>query len=56
MAHHTDRPHPPFHHAPTYQLLLLVPELKYVVGSVVLPVLGALPDGAIILFSGPCLR
>lgn len=34
------------------ELLLLVPSLSGVVGSVVLPVLGAVPDGAIILFSG----
>eukprot|EP00941_MAST-03F_sp_MAST-3F-sp1_P005269 g5269.t1 len=34
------------------EMLLLVPALKYVVGSVVLPVLGAVPDGAIIAFSG----
>jgi Ca2+/Na+ antiporter len=33
-------------------MLLLVPAFKYVVGSVVLPVLGAVPDGAIIAFSG----
>lgn len=34
------------------ELLLLVPALAGVVGSVVLPVLGAVPDGAIVLFSG----
>eukprot|EP00933_Yihiella_yeosuensis_P049706 TRINITY_DN4692_c0_g3_i1.p1 TRINITY_DN4692_c0_g3~~TRINITY_DN4692_c0_g3_i1.p1 ORF type:complete len:585 (-),score=110.43 TRINITY_DN4692_c0_g3_i1:434-2188(-) len=34
------------------ELLLLIPELAGVVGSVVLPVLGAVPDGAIVLFSG----
>ena len=34
------------------ELLLLVPSLADVVGSVVLPVLGAVPDGAIVLFSG----
>ncbi len=34
------------------ELLLLVPSLAGVVGSVVLPVLGAVPDGAIVLFSG----
>lgn len=34
------------------ELLLLVPSLKGIVGSIVLPVLGAVPDGAIILFSG----
>ena len=33
------------------ELLLLTPYEK-VVGSVVLPVLGAVPDGAIVLFSG----
>jgi hypothetical protein len=34
------------------ELLLLVPNLKGLVGSVVLPVLGAVPDGCIVLFSG----
>lgn len=34
------------------ELLLLVPSLAGVVGSVVLPVLGAVPDGAIVVFSG----
>ena len=34
------------------ELLLLVPSLAGVVGSVVLPILGAVPDGAIMLFSG----
>lgn len=34
------------------ELLLLVPALAGIVGSVVLPVLGAVPDGAIVLFSG----
>ena len=34
------------------ELLLLVPSLAGVVGSCVLPVLGAVPDGAIVLFSG----
>jgi len=34
------------------ELLLLVPSIAGVVGSVVLPVLGAVPDGAIVLFSG----
>lgn len=34
------------------ELLLLVPSLAGVVGSVVLPVLGAVPDGAIVIFSG----
>lgn len=33
------------------ELLLLVPSLRHIVGSVVLPVLGAVPDGAIVLFS-----
>lgn len=34
------------------ELLLLVPSLSGVVGSIVLPVLGAVPDGCIVLFSG----
>ncbi|TMW55919.1 hypothetical protein Poli38472_008567 [Pythium oligandrum] len=34
------------------ELLLLVPAMAGIVGSVVLPVLGAVPDGAIVLFSG----
>lgn len=34
------------------ELLLLVPSLAGIVGCVVLPVLGAVPDGAIVLFSG----
>eukprot|EP00922_Rhytidocystis_sp_ex-Travisia-forbesii_P021938 GHVS01032140.1.p1 GENE.GHVS01032140.1~~GHVS01032140.1.p1 ORF type:complete len:357 (+),score=34.76 GHVS01032140.1:43-1113(+) len=34
------------------ELLLLVPALAGVVGSIVLPILGAVPDGAIVLFSG----
>eukprot|EP01111_Echinosteliopsis_oligospora_P001100 TRINITY_DN1146_c0_g1_i1.p1 TRINITY_DN1146_c0_g1~~TRINITY_DN1146_c0_g1_i1.p1 ORF type:complete len:544 (-),score=160.34 TRINITY_DN1146_c0_g1_i1:89-1720(-) len=34
------------------ELLLLIPSLAGIVGSVVLPVLGAVPDGAIVLFSG----
>lgn len=34
------------------ELLLLVPSLRGIVGSVVLPIFGALPDGAIVLFSG----
>eukprot|EP00904_Undaria_pinnatifida_P012667 jgi/Undpi1/8530/HiC_scaffold_25.g10997.m1 len=34
------------------ELLLLVPAVAGLVGSVVLPVLGAVPDGAIVLFSG----
>ena len=34
------------------ELLLLVPSLAGVVGSIVLPVLGAVPDGAIVIFSG----
>lgn len=34
------------------ELLLLVPSMAGLVGGVVLPVLGAVPDGAIILFSG----
>lgn len=33
-------------------LLLLVPSMAGLVGGVVLPLLGAVPDGAIILFSG----
>lgn len=35
-----------------YSLLLLVPSLAGLVGGVVLPLLGAVPDGAIMLFSG----
>jgi len=34
------------------ELLLLVPSLAGIVGSVILPVLGAVPDGCIVLFSG----
>jgi len=34
------------------ELLMLVPSLKGVVGTLVLPILGAVPDGAIVLFSG----
>ena len=34
------------------ELLLLVPSLAGIVGSIVLPILGAVPDGAIMLFSG----
>lgn len=34
------------------ELLLLVPSMAGLVGGVVLPMLGAVPDGAIILFSG----
>ncbi|GBG28916.1 Sodium/calcium exchanger NCL1 [Hondaea fermentalgiana] len=34
------------------ELLLLLPEVAPIVGSVVIPVLGALPDSAVILFSG----
>lgn len=34
------------------ELLLLVPSLAGLVGSVVLPILGAVPDGCIVLFSG----
>jgi Ca2+/H+ antiporter len=34
------------------ELLLLIPSVAGLVGSVVLPVLGAVPDGAIVLFSG----
>jgi hypothetical protein len=34
------------------ELLLLVPSIAGVVGSIVLPILGAVPDGAMILFSG----
>mmetsp|Transcript_28455 Transcript_28455/g.28783 ORF Transcript_28455/g.28783 Transcript_28455/m.28783 type:complete len:551 (+) Transcript_28455:102-1754(+) len=34
------------------ELLLLVPEWAGIIGTVVLPVLGAVPDGAIVLFSG----
>jgi len=34
------------------ELLLLIPAIAGMVGSIVLPVLGAVPDGAIVLFSG----
>eukprot|EP00947_MAST-08B_sp_MAST-8B-sp1_P001719 g1719.t1 len=34
------------------ELLLLIPSIAGIVGSVVLPVLGAVPDGAIVLFAG----
>jgi hypothetical protein len=34
------------------ELLLLVPSLAGMVGSIVLPVLGAVPDGMMVLFSG----
>jgi hypothetical protein len=34
------------------ELLLLIPKYEGLVGSVVLPILGAVPDGAIVLFSG----
>jgi len=34
------------------ELLLLIPSIAPVVGSLVLPVLGAVPDGTIVLFSG----
>eukprot|EP00656_Telonema_subtile_P001705 TRINITY_DN10741_c0_g2_i1.p1 TRINITY_DN10741_c0_g2~~TRINITY_DN10741_c0_g2_i1.p1 ORF type:complete len:516 (-),score=129.36 TRINITY_DN10741_c0_g2_i1:27-1574(-) len=34
------------------ELLLLVPSISGIVGSIVLPVLGAVPDGALVLFSG----
>lgn len=34
------------------EMLLLIPKYAGVVGSIVLPVLGAVPDGAIVLFSG----
>lgn len=34
------------------ELLLLVPSLADLVGSVVLPILGAVPDGVMVLFSG----
>jgi Ca2+/Na+ antiporter len=34
------------------ELLLLLPEIAPIVGSVVIPILGAVPDGAIVLFSG----
>jgi len=34
------------------ELLLLVPSVAGVVGSVVLPILGAVPDGMIVLYSG----
>jgi len=34
------------------ELLLLIPQVAGIVGSVVLPILGAVPDGMIVLFSG----
>merc|ERR1711959_670570 len=34
------------------ELLMLIPSLKGIVGPVVLPILGAVPDGAIVIFSG----
>jgi Ca2+/Na+ antiporter len=34
------------------ELLILVPEYAPVVGSIVLPILGAVPDGMMVLFSG----
>lgn len=34
------------------ELLLLVPAVSGIVGSIILPILGAVPDGAIVLFSG----
>merc|ERR1719230_2330754 len=34
------------------ELLLLIPRLAPVIGSIVLPVLGAVPDGMMVLFSG----
>jgi Ca2+/Na+ antiporter len=34
------------------ELLLLIPAIAPVVGSVVLPILGAVPDGCMVLFSG----
>jgi Ca2+/Na+ antiporter len=34
------------------ELLLLVPQFSAIIGSVVLPVLGAVPDGMMVLFSG----
>jgi hypothetical protein len=34
------------------ELLLLVPSMAGLIGSVVLPVLGAVPDGCMVLFSG----
>lgn len=34
------------------ELLLLVPSLATLVGTLVLPILGAVPDGAIVFFSG----
>merc|ERR1711959_71978 len=36
------------------EMLEFVPSIKNIVGAVVLPVLGAVPDGAIVLFSGMC--
>lgn len=34
------------------ELLLLVPSMANLIGSVVLPILGAVPEGCMVLFSG----
>merc|ERR550537_711689 len=34
------------------ELLLLIPSIAGMVGSIVLPILGAVPDGMMVLFSG----
>jgi len=34
------------------ELLLLIPSVSGIVGSVVLPIAGQLPDAAVVLFSG----
>lgn len=34
------------------ELLLLIPSMSGLIGSTVLPILGAVPDGLIVLFSG----
>ena len=34
------------------ELLLLVPSMEGIVGTLVLPILGAVPDGAMVFFSG----
>ena len=34
------------------ELLLLIPSMAGIIGSVVLPMLGAVPDGCMVLFSG----
>ena len=59
VSHHSNIPRIGFYYSQASnliaggsELLLLIKRLRNVVGSVVLPVLGAVPDGAIVLFSG----